>query len=177
MVKPSGTKQRIQDAARELFTSKGVRNTSLQEIAARLGITKPALYYHFSSREELVRSIVQPLIDEGEAFLLRQEALDEIAPRALFEEYFDFHYRHRELIVLVMSELTTLSELGLIRIVLAWRERLTVLLTGPDPSLALAARAVMALGGLQDCTVQFRDAPEDELRVAAVDAACAVLGG
>ncbi|MFD9892902.1 TetR/AcrR family transcriptional regulator [Amycolatopsis sp. NPDC059027] len=176
MAKPPGTKQRIQTAARELFTSKGVRNTSLQEIADRLGITKPALYYHFSSREELVRSIVQPLIDEGEAFLVAQEALDEVAPRALFEEYFDFHYRHRELIVLVMSELTTLSELGLIRIVLAWRERLAALLTGPDPSLALSARAVVALGGIQDCTVQFPDAPADELRKATVDAACAALG-
>jgi AcrR family transcriptional regulator len=45
----------------------GVQRTSLREIADRLGITKPALYYHFSSREELVRSIVQPILDEEEA--------------------------------------------------------------------------------------------------------------
>ena len=64
---PSETRQRIQDVARELFTEKGVQRTSLQDIATRLGITKPALYYHFSSREDLVRSILQPLIDEGES--------------------------------------------------------------------------------------------------------------
>ena len=57
---PSETRQRIQDVASELFSEKGVQRTSLQDIATRLGITKPALYYHFSSREELVRSILQP---------------------------------------------------------------------------------------------------------------------
>ena len=70
MARPqSETRQRIQDVARELFTQKGVQRTSLQDIATRLGITKPALYYHFSSREELVRSILQPLIDEWENFV------------------------------------------------------------------------------------------------------------
>jgi len=176
VLRQSDTKQRIQAVARELFARQGVQKTSLQEIADRLGITKPALYYHFSSREELVRSIVQPLIDAGEAFLREQEALGEVAPRALLEGYFDFHYRHRAEIVLVLTELTTLNELGLIDIVLAWRERLAVLLFGPEPTLAQGTRAVVALGGLQDCTIQFADVPADELRVAAVAAACAALG-
>jgi AcrR family transcriptional regulator len=174
--RPSDTRQRIQTVARELFAQKGVQKTSLQEIADRLGITKPALYYHFSSREELVRSIVQPLIDDGEEFLARQEALREVAPRALLEGYFDFHYGHRDQLVLVLTELTTLTELGLVETVLTWRERLAALLFPPEPTLAQATRAVVALGGLQDCTIQFPDAPADELREAAVDAACAALG-
>ena len=49
------------------------RRPTLQDIADLLGITKPALYYHFRSREDLVRSILQPLIDEGEAFIAEQE--------------------------------------------------------------------------------------------------------
>jgi AcrR family transcriptional regulator len=174
--RPSDTKQRIQAAARELFAQKGVQKTSLREIADRLGITKPALYYHFSSREELVRSIVQPLIDEGEAFILEQESLGEVEPPALLEGYFDFHHRHRDELVLVLTELTTLADLGLIEMVLTWRARLTALLFGPEPTLAEATRAVVALGGLQDCTIQFPDVPVDELRRAAVDAACAALG-
>jgi AcrR family transcriptional regulator len=60
---PSETRQRIQDVAREIFAEKGVQRTSLQDIAGRLGITKPALYYHFRSREDLVRSILQPMIE------------------------------------------------------------------------------------------------------------------
>lgn len=172
----SGTKQRIQEVARELFAQQGVLKTSLQEIADRLGITKPALYYHFPSREELVRSIVQPLVTKGEEFVLQQEALDKVEPRTLLEEYFDFNHRHRKDIVLVLTELTTLSELGLIDIVLNWRERLAALLFGPTPTLAQATRAVVALGGLQDCTIQFPHVPAGRLRRAAVDAACSALG-
>ncbi|WP_026416542.1 TetR/AcrR family transcriptional regulator [Actinomadura oligospora] len=176
MPRPSDTKQRIQKVARELFAQRGVQRTSLQEIADRLGITKPALYYHFSSREELVRSIVQPVLDEEEAFLTGQEALERVAPRALLEGYFDFHYRNRDVIVIMLSELTTLTDLGLIDMVLEWRQRLTRLLQGPEPTLEQAARAVIAFGGIQDCTIQFADTPEDDLRRAAVDGACAALG-
>jgi AcrR family transcriptional regulator len=176
MARPSETKQRIQEVARELFALQGVQRTSLREIADRLGITKPALYYHFSSREELVRSIVQPILDEQEAFLVGQEALGEVEPRALLEGYFDFHYRHRKEIVLMLSELTTLADLGLIDLVLDWRGRLGKVLYGPEPTLEQATRAAIAFGGIQDCTIQFADTPMDELRRAAVDGACATLG-
>lgn len=172
----SDTKERIQAAARELFAEKGVQKTSLQEIADRLGITKPALYYHFGSREDLLRSIVQPLIDAGEEFIAANEKASDVDARALLEGYFDFHYDHRQDLLLVLSELTTLAHLGLIDTVLAWRGRLATLLCGPEPTLAEAARAVIALGGLQDCTIQFMDTPRAELRKAAVDGAMAALG-
>jgi AcrR family transcriptional regulator len=174
--RPSDTKQRIQDVARELFAEKGVQKTSLQEIAKRLGITKPALYYHFASREELVRSIVQPLVDNGEEFVSRLEARTEVDPRALLEGYFDFIYGHREEIVFVLTEMTTLTELGLITLVLGWRERLTKALFGPAPPVDLAIRATVALGGLQDCSIAFPELPAEEVREAAVNAACAALG-
>lgn len=169
------TKRRIQDAARELFLRKGVQRTSLQEIADRIGITKPALYYHFQSREDLVRSIVQPLIDDGEAFLLAQEA-DPAEPRALLEGYFDFHHRHRHEIILILTEYATLDDLGLVETVLTWRGRLAALLVGRDAPFPDEVRAVLALGGLQDCTIHFADTPVDELRAAAVTAALAALG-
>jgi AcrR family transcriptional regulator len=172
----SDTKERIQAAARELFAKKGVQKTSLQEIADKLGITKPALYYHFASREDLLRSIVQPLIDAGERFIHDQEQVSAVEARALLDGYFDFHYRHRDDILLLLNELTTLANLGLIEVVLAWRNRLATLLFGPEPTLGQATRAVVALGGLQDCTIQFPDVPQDELREAAVYAAMAALG-
>ena len=176
MPRPSETKQRIIETARELFARKGVPKTSLQEIADRLGITKPALYYHFSSREELVRSIMQPLIDDGDAYVRELEQRSSVEPRDLLEGYFDFNIRHRADIMLVLTELTTLAELGLVDRVLTWRERLTTLLYGPEPALADAARAVIALGGLQDCTVQFPHVPVAELRAVAVAGALATLG-
>lgn len=162
--------------ARELFAQQGVQRTSLQEIADKLGITKPALYYHFASREDLVRSIVQPLIDDGEAFLREQEARDSIDPRALLEGFFEFHYQQRKTLMLVLSEMPTLADLGLMELVVTWRHRLGLLIYGPEPTLAQAARAVIAFGGLQDCTMQFADVPFDELRVAAIEGAYATLG-
>ncbi|SDG68130.1 transcriptional regulator, TetR family [Lentzea fradiae] len=172
----SDTKQRIMQTARELFAVQGVQQTSLQEIADRLGITKPALYYHFSSREELIRSIVTPLLDDGERFLADVETRENVSARELVEGFFAFHHRHREDMLLLLSELTTLADLGLIDVVLSWRARLTTLVYGPDATLEQQARAVLAFGGMQDCTMQFPDAPFDELRDATVTAACAALG-
>ena len=175
---PSQTRDRIQHVARELFRQKGVQRTSLQDIADRLGITKPALYYHFRSREELVRSIIQPLIDEGERFVAENERRRKSAratPRELLEGYFDFHFKHRADLVLVVAELTTLADLGLIDRILAWRQRLSKLVWGTRPTLEQSTRAVIAFGGLQDCCLQFPDAGYVELRRAAVNGAMAAL--
>jgi len=176
---PSDTRLRIQDMARELFSQKGVQRTSLQDIADRLGITKPALYYHFRSREDLVRSILQPLIDEGERFVAGHERRRKslrATPRELLEGYFDFHYKHRADLLLAVAELTTLADLGLIDRMLAWRERLTKLVFGSRPTLEQSTRAVIAFGELQDCYLQFPDTGYDELRLATVDGAMAALG-
>lgn len=176
MTRPrSDTRERIQDVARELFAQQGVQRTSLQDIADKLGITKPALYYHFPSREELVRSIVQPLIDDGEQFVVEQEQRDHADVRELLEGYFDFHYRHRRDLVVVLAEFAILEDLDLIEKVLAWRERLGRLVFGPEPTLEQAARAVIAFGGLQDCCMHFIDAPLDKARAASVEGALAAL--
>ena len=54
-----GTRERIQAIALELFAEQGYEKTSLREIAERLGVTKAALYYHFKSKEDIVRSFVE----------------------------------------------------------------------------------------------------------------------
>jgi AcrR family transcriptional regulator len=162
--------------ARDLFVQQGVQRASLQDIADKLGITKPALYYHFDSREELVRSILVPLIDEGERFVENQERRGGSDARELLEGYFDFHFRHRQDMVLVLAELTMLADLGLIDKVLGWRDRLGRLVFGPRPTLAQSTRAVVAFGGLQDCCLQFPDTPYGALRETSVQAALAALG-
>lgn len=57
------TKAEIRKVAIELFTERGYEATSLREIAERLGITKAALYYHYSSKENIVLSIFQAHLD------------------------------------------------------------------------------------------------------------------
>ncbi|MFI5716811.1 TetR/AcrR family transcriptional regulator [Nocardia sp. NPDC051750] len=173
------TRERIQAAALELFAERGVRETSLRHIAERLGITKPALYYHFSSREDLLRSLVQPLIDDASAAIDADEARAGSGPidaRELLGRYFDVSYRHRAVTALMIRDIAPLGELGFVERIVDWRRRLTTLLVGPDADIAARARAIVALGGLGDCLVLLADTPLAELREATLDAACAALG-
>jgi AcrR family transcriptional regulator len=55
--KGSETRAEIQEAALALFTEHGYDATSMREIAEQLGITKAALYYHFDSKEAVIRSL------------------------------------------------------------------------------------------------------------------------
>ena len=162
--------------ALKLFATQAYDKTSLREIADRPGLTKPALYYHLSSKETLLSSLVQPHIDDIEALLTRDEAAGTVDPRDLLESYFDVTFRHREVSLLVVRELSTLAVLDLGERVIDWRRRTMTLLVGPEPNLAAQTRAIVAIGGLADCTVMFPHVPAEEVRVAAVDAACAALG-
>ncbi|GAA3102655.1 TetR/AcrR family transcriptional regulator [Nonomuraea salmonea] len=125
---PSDTKARIQAVARELFVEQGVQNTSLRQISERLGITKPALYYHFSSRDDLVRSIVAPMIEDMERFV--RDRAPGLQPRELLDAYFAMVWRHRDVIVMMVRELATLGQLDLGTRMFEWRRELIVMLMG-----------------------------------------------
>lgn len=65
------TRARILDVALELFSEHGYEQTSLREIADRLGVTKAALYYHFKTKDDIVYGIVESMsapIDEAIAW-------------------------------------------------------------------------------------------------------------
>ncbi len=47
------TRQAILDAAERVFFRKGVANSSLDEVAAAAGVTRGAIYWHFSSKTDL----------------------------------------------------------------------------------------------------------------------------
>lgn len=49
---------RILQAAVDIFGRKGYAGTSVREIVERAGVTKPALYYHFHSKEGLMMAII-----------------------------------------------------------------------------------------------------------------------
>jgi AcrR family transcriptional regulator len=167
------TADRIRAAALELIAEKGVQQTSLREIAERVGITKPALYYHFASREELVRNLVQPLIDDVEAMLTTVDP--RAGTRELLGAYFDVTYRNRHITQMIVRDLSILALVDLSSAVSGWRTRLVALLVGESPGLAQRTRAWMAIGGMDDCTAGFGEVPVEDLREAVLDAACDVL--
>jgi AcrR family transcriptional regulator len=48
------TREAILDSALDLFVEKGYEATSLREVAARVGISKAALYHHFPSKGDIL---------------------------------------------------------------------------------------------------------------------------
>ena len=62
------TRRRILDSATAVFAEHGYAGASMRDIAERLGITKAALYYHFTSKEDLLDGLVHPVIEAMTAF-------------------------------------------------------------------------------------------------------------
>ncbi len=58
-----GTKQDIARAALELFLLKGYENTSLNDIADEVGLTKPAIYHHYESKDALFHEVLTLFFD------------------------------------------------------------------------------------------------------------------
>ena len=56
--------QRILDAAIPLFARLGYGSASVRELAEAAGVTKPTLYYHFGSKEDLFHELVRYHLDE-----------------------------------------------------------------------------------------------------------------
>jgi AcrR family transcriptional regulator len=56
-----GTRERILAIALDLFVEQGYEETSLRQIAERVGVTKAALYYHFRSKDEILMTLHEPV--------------------------------------------------------------------------------------------------------------------
>jgi AcrR family transcriptional regulator len=52
-------------SALRLFSAQGYAQTSIQEIAEAVGLTKGALYHHFRTKEEILRRLHDDMIDHG----------------------------------------------------------------------------------------------------------------
>jgi AcrR family transcriptional regulator len=55
---PTATRARIYAAAYALFYRKGFQRTSLDDIAAKAGVTKRTLYYHVRSKDDLAGAML-----------------------------------------------------------------------------------------------------------------------
>lgn len=52
-------RQRLLEGAAELFTQKGYASTTVREIVAAAGVTKPVLYYYFRNKEGIYLELMQ----------------------------------------------------------------------------------------------------------------------
>ena len=52
------TYSRILDAAESILREKGIDGLSMREISARIGLSAPAAYRHFASKDEIIKEII-----------------------------------------------------------------------------------------------------------------------
>lgn len=56
---------RVLATAADIFSRRGFRATSMNEIAAAVGLSKPTLYHYFRSKEELLVRLYSDVLDES----------------------------------------------------------------------------------------------------------------
>ena len=61
MSREKNTKERILEEALKLFAQSGYMGASMNDIATNLGVTKAALYKHYTSKQEILDSIVEKM--------------------------------------------------------------------------------------------------------------------
>lgn len=72
-------KEVLEQAAR-LFAQKGYANTSLQDVAEAVGLSRPALYYYFSSKTALLEAMVEDVTVVGARMLAEIRNNKELGP-------------------------------------------------------------------------------------------------
>jgi AcrR family transcriptional regulator len=105
-------RQQILDTAAELFAERGFHGVSVHDIGAACGISGPALYKHFSGKDELLAAsltdISETLLKEGTARATAAES-PRAALDALIDWHVDFALGHPALIVVQDREWANLG--------------------------------------------------------------------
>src|SRR5258708_37889434 len=58
-------RDRILDAAMTVFRRQGFRRSSIEQAAEAAGLTRPALYHHYKSKEALFRAVIERLYEDA----------------------------------------------------------------------------------------------------------------
>lgn len=74
------TRAALLEAAASLFATNGIEGTSLERIAAELGLTKGAVYAHFASKKELVSAVLEAFESDPALEQMRSHYVDETRP-------------------------------------------------------------------------------------------------
>lgn len=151
-------RDRVVDAALELFAQHGIRGTSIQMIAARLGVTKASVYYQFQSKDDIVLAVAEPLFDDIRhiqrvaAMLPSAQARRDVALSGLI----DLAIRHRQVANVIygdpcMQEL--MNNHPALREVI---DGFTGLLFGPDSTETELVAMALLTAGIYGCTADAR---------------------
>ncbi|MGW6687214.1 TetR family transcriptional regulator [Streptomyces sp. NPDC054961] len=170
---PSDTRGQILRVSMELFEAHGFHDTSLREIAERVGVSKPAVLYHFPGKADILAALVEPMLRDVTAALARAAAAGPAGERwAAIEGVLDVWLKHRHLLRLDLPDTAPVTP-GLRDALL----RASTLVAGADPGFTERVRAAQAVAMLSDPVVLFADAPVPVLRAAVLDGVRRLLDG
>src|ERR1700753_2024702 len=65
LTRADAQRARVTALSAGIFSRRGFRATSMNEIAAAVGLSKPTLYHYFRSKEELLVRIYSDVLDES----------------------------------------------------------------------------------------------------------------
>ena len=178
------TRETIRAVALELFSDKGFEQTSLREIAERVGLTKASLYYHYPSKQALLLAVVEPVVT-GWRSIVDDTARLEHSPahvRNVVERCLEVFLRNRSVAGIFQRDAAGVAVvLGTLwDDMVGLGKRLVTWLAGPSPTPADRLRAIAAmevLGAvLTSATYQDdQEFAEDEMRAVLSQAALDVL--
>ena len=172
-------RQQILDTAAELFAERGFHGVSVHDIGSACGISGPALYKHFTGKDELLSAsltdISETLLKEGSARVAAAESPGD-ALDALIDWHVEFALGHPALIVVQDREWTNLAsaarrdvralQLSYIDI---WVD--TVQALRPDLDHSTARAAVQATFGLLNSTPHSARIKPTEMRALLIEMA------
>ena len=95
---PRSTRDRILDAAMNIFSAKGFHDTKLDEIVAEASISKGSIYFHFPNKEKLFIALVDQfadLIERRAREAIGQEAQGMVRVRAALEAVLETFGKYR----------------------------------------------------------------------------------
>ncbi len=90
--------RKILDTAAELFYEKGFHGTSVDELGSRAGLSGPAIYRHFSGKDEILATLFDEAMDEliGATEPVHDDA--ELDLQRMIRHHALFAARHRHLV-------------------------------------------------------------------------------
>lgn len=142
------TRQQILDVARYLFSDCNYLGVSMKDISERLGITKAALYYHFSSKRDIYVTVLGEVLADLRAGLCAERS-DETAEeqlRRMVKNYLEFGMRERSLVNALMLKLSP-AETELRQFVVSSREQLIDLFRPAVEGVFALKRSVPSVDG------------------------------
>lgn len=128
------TRAAIHDAALEQFLHFGYEATRLEDVADRLGLTRAAILYHYRSKEDVLRGIVEPVLHAIDTVLSRFPVVAEPTSadqRHVLQALVDVFLEHRTALALILRFTNDTATLDLGATLRRLNERAAVLLGGP----------------------------------------------